>query len=112
LQPESAKLLWDAQEACRLVREFTAGRTFDEYEEDALLRSGVERQLEVVGEALRRLSRTDPETASLIPDLEAVVGFRNVLAHGYDAVSDRVSWDIVQHHVPALLSLLERLLGA
>jgi uncharacterized protein with HEPN domain len=112
LQPESAKLLWDAREACRLVREFTAGRTLDEYKDNALLRSGVERQLEIVGEALRRLSRMDPETASRIPELESVVGFRNVLAHGYDAVSDRVSWDIVQRHVPALLSVLEGVLGA
>jgi uncharacterized protein with HEPN domain len=95
-----------------LVQEFTAGRTLDEYKKNALLRSGVERQLEIVGEALRRLSRMDPETASRIPDLESVVGFRNVLAHGYDAVSDRVSWDIVQRHIPALLSVLEGVLGS
>ena len=101
MRPETAKLLWDAREACRLVLEFSTGRTLDDYEESALLRSAVERQLEIVGEALRRLSRMDPETAARIPELESVVGFRNVLAHGYDAVSDRVAWDVVRNDVPA-----------
>ena len=112
MRPETAKLLWDAREACRLVLEFSAGRTLYDYEESALLRSAVERQLEIVGEALRRLSRMDPETAARIPELESVVGFRNVLSHGYDAVSDRVAWDVVWNDVPALARLLERLLEA
>ena len=112
MRPEAAKLLWDAREACRLVLEFSAGRTLGDYEESALLRSAVERQLEIVGEALRRLSRTDPETAALIPELESIVGFRNVLAHGYDAVSDRVAWDVVRNDVPALARLLEKFLAS
>ena len=110
MRPETAKLLWDAREACRLVLEFSAGRTFDDYEESALLPSAVERQLEIVGEALRRLSRQDPETAARIPELESVVGFRNVLAHGYDAVSDRVAWDVVRNDVPELAEVIEELL--
>lgn len=110
MRPETAKLLWDAREACRLVLEFTAGRSYDDYEGSALLRSAVERQLEIVGEALRRLSRLDPVTAALVPDLEAVIGFRNVLAHGYDAVSDRVAWDVVRNDVPALATALASLL--
>lgn len=63
-----------------------------------------------MGEALRRLSRLDPETAARIPELAPVVGFRNVLAHGYDAVSDRVAWDVVRNDVPELLAALEGLL--
>ena len=87
-----------------------AGRTFDDYEESALLRSAVERQPEVVGEALRRLSRLDPGTAARLPELESVVGFRNVLANGDDAVSDRVAWDVVRNDVPRLLHAVEALL--
>jgi uncharacterized protein with HEPN domain len=67
LRPETAKLLWDAREVCRLVLEFSAGRSYADYEESALLRSAVERQLEIVGEALRRLSRLDPEIAQSSP---------------------------------------------
>ena len=54
------------------------------------VRSGVERKLEVVGEALNRLSREDPELAAQIPDIARVIGFPNVLAHGYEIVDDEI----------------------
>jgi len=55
---ESAKWLYDALEAARLVRSFVEGKDFAEYEADALLKSGVERQFEIVGEALKRVRIT------------------------------------------------------
>jgi uncharacterized protein with HEPN domain len=70
--------LWDAHNAAENVLRFTKGRTFEEYTGDVLLRSGVERQLEIVGEALNQMSRLDPELASRIPQLRTVVGLRNV----------------------------------
>lgn len=112
LRPEALKLLWDAREACRLVMVFVESRTFSDFVDDQLLQSGVERQLEIVGEALRRLSGTDPETAGSIPELRRIVGFRNVLAHGYDSVSERVVWDVVAHDVPRLAAVLDGLLNA
>ncbi len=48
------KYLFDMAEACRLIDEFIAGRSFDDYQADAMLRSAVERQLEIVGEALNQ----------------------------------------------------------
>lgn len=111
MRPETTKLLWDAREACRLVREFVAGRTYGDYQDSPLLRSAVERQLSIVGEALRRVSRLDPEVSESVPDLEHIVGFRNALVHGYDAISNRVVWDIVERDVPRLLTALGELLG-
>jgi uncharacterized protein with HEPN domain len=110
LRPETLKILWDAREACRLVAEFIESKSYEDFVNDQLLRSGVERQLEIVGEALRRLARIDPETAGSIPELRRIVGFRNVLAHGYDAVSERVVWDVVVYDVPRLDAELERLM--
>lgn len=112
MHPDSAKLLWDAQLAAQKIARFTAGKTFAQYEADELLRAGVERQFEVVGEALNQLSRLDAVTASAIPDLPRIVAFRNVLIHGYASVDDRVVWGVVASSLASLLETLSRLLEA
>ena len=89
--------------AGELVLSFVEGRTLDDYRADALLRSGVERQLAIIGEALGRLSRVAPASAAAIASRRQVIGFRNVLVHGYDIVDDAVVWDIAVGKVPALL---------
>lgn len=108
---ESKKLLEDIRCAADLVLEFTSARSLDDYSADALLRSGTERQFEVIGEALNRLLRTDEGTAERISDLRRIIAFRNILIHGYDVVDDRVVWDIIRQHLPLLhqeiLSLLQ-----
>ena len=67
-----------------------------------MLRSAVERQFEIVGEALNRLSREDPAVAARIPDVSRIVGFRNVLAHGYDIVDDEAVWSAITDDLPTL----------
>ena len=110
MRPRSAVLLWDASRALGHVGTFVADKSHDDYLEDILLRSAVERQLEIVGEALSALRRTDPATAALIPELHAAVGFRNVLSHEYSAVDDDVVWRTATEQAPALKTLIEHLL--
>ena len=69
MHPDSAKYLWDARYAAALVERFVAGKGFDEYASDLLVKSAVERQLEIIGEALNALSRKDPSTAANIAEL-------------------------------------------
>ena len=64
-----------------------------------------------MGEALNRLSREDPELAARIPDIARIVGFRNVLAHGYDIVDDEVVWDAITTDLPELAASVEALLA-
>lgn len=96
------KLLYDIEQAATLISEFTDGSALADYTTSALLRSAVERQFEIVGEALNRLARTAPEVAAQIGEHQRIIAFRNVLAHGYDAISDELVWDIVQNKLPAL----------
>ena len=79
MRPDPRKYLWDALAACELVRGFTDGKSFVDYQADALLRSGVERQFEIIGEALNQLSKVDSELASSIPELPRIVSPRLTL---------------------------------
>ena len=72
MHPDARKLLWDAREAVERALRFTAGKSFAHYEADELLRSAVERQLEIVGEALGKLRQVDPGTARSIRPAETI----------------------------------------
>ncbi len=104
------KFIYDALEAARLVEKFTQGKNFPDYVEDDLLRSGVERQLIIIGEALNRLSQLAPDIASGISNFRQIVGFRNIVVHGYDLVEDETVWGIIKSHLPPLHDELETLL--
>ena len=85
-------------------------RSFADYEADRQFRRAVEREFEIVGEALNRLDHDDPETAERIPELRRIVGFRNRIIHGYDAVDNATVWGIVESHLPVLQAQVEALL--
>ena len=107
--PDAAKYLWDARRATERIARFTAGRTFDDYLADDMLRAAVERQFEIIGEALGGLRRTDAALAAVIPDLPRIVALRNVLIHGYATVDDRLVWGVVERDLSALLTTLTRM---
>ncbi|MFN0145684.1 MAG: DUF86 domain-containing protein [Dehalococcoidia bacterium] len=110
MPPESRKLLWDALQAAARIARFASGRSFDDYVTDDLLRSGIERQFEIIGEALAQLRSTDPDTAELIPNLRQIVAFRNILAHGYASVNDRTVWQAIHDNLGGLTETLRGLL--
>ena len=76
-----------------------------------MLRSAVERQLEIVGEALQQLSKTAPDVSAKIPDLRQIVAFRNLLIHGYATVNDETVWRTVREDLPRLRHALTELLS-
>ena len=106
MHPDGPALVWDALSAIKLVRDFTEGKSFGVYREDVMLRSAVERQLGIIGEALNRLSRVDPETGSKIPDLRRIVAFRNILVHGYAQIDDDAVWKVVTERLASLETTL------
>lgn len=103
--------LWDSIEASGHALQFCQDKARDDYAADVLLRSGVELQLSIVGEALNQLSRVDADLAGRIPELRSVVGFRNILVHGYREVDDDIVWLVVTEKLPGLLAALRALLA-
>jgi uncharacterized protein with HEPN domain len=104
------KRLLDALLACRAIRGFVAGIDFAAYERSLLIRSGVERQIAIVGEALGAADRGDPELREHMPGMGQIIGLRNRIIHGYDSLDDEVIWDVVVTKLPPLQTLLESLL--
>lgn len=111
MKPESAALLWDVRGAAERIATFVSGLTEASYREDELRKSAVERQLEILGEALKNLRAADPGTAAAMPDLARIIGMRNVLAHAYAVVDDGVVWEAATGRVPALVEIVEGLLA-
>lgn len=102
--------LWDVREAADRIEEFPRNVDLDEYKSDAMVRSAVERQLEIIGEALNYLATLDPEMAARIPASRQAIGLRNVLIHGYATVDDALVWHTAGTDVPLLRSRVAELL--
>ncbi|OGP26318.1 MAG: hypothetical protein A2038_05175 [Deltaproteobacteria bacterium GWA2_57_13] len=110
MQVEAKKYLYDIQRAVQRLTEFTAGKRFEDYEQDTMLRAAVERQFEIIGEALAQLAKLDRTLAARISEHSRIIAFRNILIHGYVDVDDRLVWDIVQTKLPVLRREVDTLL--
>lgn len=74
------------------------------------MRSAVERQLLIVGEAISQLAKLDPGLTESIPEYQRIIAFRNILAHGYSAVDDATVWDVVDTKLQPLKDSIADLL--
>lgn len=95
--------LQDVLEQAREIQNFTSGMTFEMYQTDRKTQAAVERKFEIIGEALNRLHSADEELLEQIRDYRSIISFRNILAHGYDSVEDRVVWGIIENDLSTLI---------
>ena len=110
MQPRSAALLWDLVTAAKRIQSFIAGKTWEDYGSDLLLRSGVERQFEIAGEAMSVLRNLDPEPANRVPNIHKNVGMRNILIHGYAEVNNLTVCRTATENVDDVVAAVEPLL--
>ncbi len=101
-------LIVDALGAIRAAMAFCASAWLAHYREDLLLRSAVERQLEILGEACARLAREHPALFEELPDARSAVGPRNRIAHGCDHIDDQTIFETVTRNLPVLAAELQR----
>ena len=81
-----------------------------QFKQDRLLRQAVERNFEIIGEALRRLEKDDPDTAARIADYRRIIAFRNVLIYGYDVIDPAIVWSAITDDLTPLLRDVQALL--
>lgn len=110
MQPKSAKLLEDIRDSAAFIQEAVVGKTLADYHADRLLRRAVERSFEIVGEALNRLTKLDPETVGKIEHASQIIGFRNALVHGYDLIDEDRVWETITKDIPPLIDQVSQLL--
>ena len=111
MRNKTRQRLLDALGSCRAVARYTAGLDFAGYKSDDILRDAGERRPGIIGEALSRAEDLEPDLIEQIPELRQIIGLRNRLIHGYDAVADVIVWATVQDELPPLAARLAIVLG-
>lgn len=105
-----AKWLEDIRISISHIEEFVGPcRNFIDYQNNLLMRRGIERELEIIGEAVRRIMEKDPDIA--ITSARDIIGLRNWVIHAYDSINDNVIWKVVIKDLPILKEEIELLLS-
>ena len=103
------KFLYDFKESIDSIEEYLGDkRDFFEYQKNKLLRRGIERELEIIGEAINRILKINPDI--VISEARRIVDLRNWVIHGYDKVDDVIIWGIISRDIPKLKEQVEKLL--
>ena len=111
MQPSTPKLLEDIRDASTFVLRTVMDKTYENFVGDRLLYQAVERNFEIMGEAINRLKKSDPETLENIGDYAQIIAFRNILVHGYDIIDREIVWRVIHDKLPSLNARVEGLLG-
>ncbi len=103
------KCLFDIKAATEEIDSFLGSKSpdFNSYKENTLLKRAIERNLEIIGEAMNRILKEDPDFQ--IGNARRIIGLRNQIIHGYDAVSDESIWGILVNHIPNLRKEINKL---
>ena len=106
----SKKYLLDVLNACEEVEKFFGGKKiFANFQNDILRQRAVERNVEIMGEAINQLLKYD--SSIVLPNAKAIIGTRNRVIHAYDNVTPEFLWSLVINHIPQLHEDVKALLG-
>lgn len=106
----SRKYLNDILTACKEVASFFNGeKLFSNFQTDVLRQRAVERNVEIMGEAINQMQKKDPTI--ILENAKAIINTRNRVIHGYDSVTPEFLWSLVINHIPKLQKDVETLLS-
>ena len=102
--------LYDILQSLKEIESFFDGKPkiFEEFSKDIKTKRAVERELEIIGEAVSRIIKKDPEIS--ITNTRKIIDTRNRIIHGYDTVTDDLIWSIIINHIPKLKTEIEGIL--
>ena len=104
------KYLYDIVDCAEFLINFTKQKDVENYKTDRAFRSAVERELQIIGEAITQLYKTNPEFAEKISEHKNIIGFRNILVHGYDSLDPDTVWNVIETKLESLLKQAKALL--
>lgn len=106
------KWLYDVKLAINEINTyFKEDISFDEYTSNIMLKRAVERDFEIIGEAINRILKKDSDFENKISQARNIIGFRNLIIHAYDSISDENVWSILIEHLPQLENEINRLIN-
>ena len=111
MNDETRKNLIDILHAAEEIQDFVRGMDLKAYQNNPVTKRAVERDFEIIGEALNRIKNTDSKLLEKISEHHRIIGFRNILIHGYDIVDEAIVWQAVTNHLPILHGEIKELLN-
>jgi len=109
LEERDKAYLWDMLDAAKAINSFTDAVSYEQYLLDRKVQMAVERALEIIGEAARKVSDKTKAEQTTIP-WRVIIAQRNVIAHEYGEIKQDRIWEVVKKHVPSLINSLEKML--
>ncbi len=106
------KWLYDIKISIKEIESYFSDNSFDffEYRKNVMLKRAVERNLEIIGEAVNRILTRDSSFEQKISEAKSIIGLRNQVIHAYDNISDENIWSILLNHLPKLKEEIETLI--
>jgi len=111
MQPKILKVILDIQS---VIQEIESIKTktkndFNAFKSDIILQRAIERDLEIIGEAIRKIIEID--SSITISSAKNIIGLRNIISHAYDSVEPEMIWGIIQNNIPILASEINKIKG-
>jgi uncharacterized protein with HEPN domain len=110
MNPKALKYILDIDSVIREIEfiQKEINNDFNEFKTNLMAKRALERELEIIGEAVKKLIEIEPLIQ--LEHSEKIIGLRNIIIHAYDSLDDELIWGVVQRHIPKLKKEIKALI--